>query len=288
MQGLAVSRQQLALPNVQLSTKVDEVTCKHISVIAVMACTGCAPTHQDVMTFLHADQFTTSGTTYRLGPTDSITVISPQAPEVSEQTIIRADGTVHLKLLGEVRVAGLTTHEVASKLQRELRAYYLDPTVYVTLARTSSRVFYLFGEVAGNGGGLDRSAASRPITGRDTVLNVLTKYPPTHNAWLSQIKVIRPGPTPSQNQEMIIDFSRMMVRGDLRKNVLLQEGDILYVPPTPLAWIGYRIQELLQPVAPAIQAYQTPAQIGNAGDVYNQDNGAGSSPDRTLGSLTLP
>lgn len=268
--------------------RVDQVTCKHISIIAVLACTGCAPTHQDVMTFLHADQFTTSGTTYRLGPTDSISVSSPQAPEVSKHTVIRADGTVHLKLLGEVRVAGLTTHEVASKLQRELRAYYLDPTVYVTLARTSSRVFYLFGEVSGSGGGLDRSAAARPITGRDTILNVLTKYPPTPNAWLSQIKVIRPGPTPSENQEMIIDFYNMMVRGDLRKNILLQEGDILYVPATPLAWIGYRIQELLQPVAPVINAYQTPAQIGKAGDVYKQDTGASSSSERTLGSLTLP
>ncbi len=266
------------------------MNCKHLSVVAVLLCAGCAPTHQDVMTFLPAEKFATSGTTHRLGPTDTISIISPQAPEVNDNVIIRANGTVHLKLLGEVRVAGLTTREATSKLQRELRAYYRDPVVHVSLSRTASRVFYLFGEIGANGGGRvasGRSATSRPITGRDTILNVLTSYPPTQNAWLSQIKVIRPGPTPDKNQEMVIDFFKMIALGDLRQNILLQEGDILYIPPTPMAWIGYRVRELLQPVAPVIQAYQTPAQIISADDVYADQDGDSNEP-RALGALTLP
>lgn len=264
--------------------------CAYFSGLASLLFVGCTPTHQDVMTFRHASNTVTSGTSYRVGPTDSISIIAPQAPEVNDNVAIRADGTIHLKLLDEVRVAGLTTREIASKLRHELRAYYQDPTVHVSLTRTASRVFYLFGEVSGTGGGAGRSVASRPITGRDTIMNVLTQFGPTQNAWLSQIKLIRPAVDPKDNQEIVINFFRMVAFGDMRQNYMLQEGDILYVPPTPMAWIGYRIREILQPVAPAIQAYQTPAQIISADDVYDSlgNSDGGDTRRRAVGGLTLP
>ncbi len=262
----------------------------YLSGLASLLFVGCSATHQDVMTFRHAGSTVTSGTSYRVGPTDSISIVAPQAPEVNGSVIVRADGTVHLMLLGEVRVAGLTTREISSKVRHELRAYYQDPTVHVSLVRTASRVFYLFGEVGGSGGGGGRAVASRPITGRDTIMNVLTKYGPTPNAWLSQIRLMRPATDPKGNQEIVINFHRMVALGDMRQNYMLQEGDILYVPPTPMAWIGYRIREILQPVAPVMQAYQTPAQIISADDVYsNLDSGdGGDTRRRALGSLTLP
>ena len=268
--------------------------CRAGIVGALLALVGCNPAHQDVMTFLPAADFSTSGATYKLGPTDMIRVISPQAPEVNETVRIAANGTVQMKLLGEVRIAGLTARETASKLRRELEAYYIDPEVHVSIIKAQSRVFYLFGEVTGGRGGAigggGRSASSVPITGRDTILNVLTKNPPSANAWLSRIKIIRPGKTPDENQEFRINFYNLIARGDMRQNVLLQEGDILYVPPTPMAWVGYRVRELLQPVAPAIAAYQAPAQIINADNVYDNLNGSSgaSSGSRVLGSVTLP
>ena len=264
--------------------------CGYFIGLVSLSFVGCAATHQDVMTFRHASNTVTSGTSYRVGPTDSISIIAPLAPEVNASVVVGADGTVHLNLLGEVRVAGLTTREIASKLRHELRAYYQDPTVHVSLARTASRVFYLFGEVNGVGGGAGRAVASRPITGRDTIMNILTLYGPTQNAWLSQIKLIRPALDPKDNQEIVINFFKMVAFGDMRQNYMLQEGDILYVPPTPMAWIGYRIREFIQPVVPAIQAYQTPAQIISADDVYDSiDNGdGGGTRRRALGGLTLP
>ncbi len=266
--------------------------CGYFSGLASLLVVGCAPTHQDVMTFRNASNTVTSGTSYRVGPTDSINIIAPQAPEVNDSVKVRADGTIHLKLLDEVRVAGLTTREIASKLRHELRAYYRDPTVHVSLASTASRVFYLFGEVGGSGGGTGggggRGVSSLPITGRDTIMNVLTRSAPSSNAWLSQIKLIRPAVDPEDNQEIVINFFRMVAFGDMRQNYMLQEGDILYVPPTPMAWIGYRIREILQPIAPVLSAYSAPAQIMSAGDVYDDAGSGDSSRRRAVGGLTLP
>ncbi|MCH7526129.1 MAG: hypothetical protein IID39_01710 [Planctomycetes bacterium] len=41
----------------------------------------------------------------------------------------------------------------------------------------------------------------------------------------------------------------MIKTGDTRMNILLEPEDIVYVPPTPLAWLGLKIQELLFPVS---------------------------------------
>jgi len=117
---------------------------------------------------------------------------------------------------------------------------------------------------------------------------VLTRNPPSMNAWLSQIKVIRPAYDPVDNQEMVIDFHNMITTGDLRRNILLQEGDIVYVPPTVFAWIGYRINELLQPVQPVITAYTTPDTIRDAGDVYDDDDDGGNDNNINVGRIFLP
>lgn len=249
---------------------------------ALMAQGACSPTHQDVVTFLDASEHVASGGAYRLAPSDAINIHSPQAPEIDTTTRIRPDGTVRLRLLGEVRVAGLTDREAAAKLQEELQMYYRDPVIHVSAADAKGSVFYLYGEVGRSG---DQDGGQRRITGRDTILNVLTSSPPTQNAWLSQIKVLRPGRTPDQNQELIIDFHKIIAEGDMRQNILLQQGDIVYVPPTVFAWIGYRIRELLQPVAPVLDAYTTPAQIMDAHDEYDDWNDDDKNDDNSSNLL---
>jgi hypothetical protein len=69
---------------------------------------------------------------------------------------------------------------------------------------------------------------------------------------------------------MKIDFDKMATSGDMRMNMLMQEGDILYVPPTPLAWLGLRFRELLFPITPALEAYTMPARFLDAQDDYDE------------------
>ena len=87
-------------------------------------------------------------------------------------------------------------------------------------------------------------------------------------AWKSQVKLIRPSAAPGERRELTVDVDKIMKTGDLRGNYLLQNEDIIYVPPTPLAWIGKRLQEILFPFSPVLNAYQTPANFMNATDVY--------------------
>lgn len=235
---------------------------------ALAALSGCATTHEQMVAFLRAHETEVSTGRYVVRPPDSITINAPGSPEVDGATqMVRADGKVALRLVGEVDVAGLTTEEIADKLKAQLSRYYVDPQVVVQIARYNSQFYYVFGEVA--------SPGPKRYTGRDTLVMALAEAQPNFLAWRSQIRVVRPGPDGAENHVIVVDLDHMLRSGDMAQNILLQEGDVIEVPPTPLAWVGHRVRELLYPIQPAVDAYVRPTAAVRATDVYQDEFGSG-------------
>ncbi len=223
-----------------------------LALLTTVCLTGCANRHEQLVEFLRAHEVEVSAGHYTVRPPDAITIHSPDVPEVDGATqTIRSDGKIALRLLGEVDLAGLTTEEAAAKLKRLLARYYVEPDVVVQVSSYRSQFYYVFGEVT--------SAGPRPFTGRDTLLKALAEAQPTFLAWRSHISVIRPSADAGERRTIQIDLDRMLKHGDLTEDFLLQEGDVIQVPPTPLAWVGHRIRELLYPVGPVMNAYTMPA-----------------------------
>ena len=245
-----------------------------IALAVVVACgvAGCGPTHGQLVEFLRSHELVTSTGHYTVLPPDAITVHARAAPEVDgvSQTV-RPDGKVAFRLLGEVQLAGLTTKEIAEKLEAQLSRYYVEPKVVVEVAAYRSQFFYVFGQVARPG--------AKPYTGRDTLLKALADAEPTFLAWRSQVRVVRPSPDEKQRKIIIVDLDEMVRSGDVNRNFLLQEGDIIEVPPTPLAWLGLRVRELLYPLQPAMRTYHEPTTVIRATDVYEDGFDTGSGGD---------
>ena len=231
---------------------------------------GCGPTHGQMINFLRAHDTVASTGHYTVYPPDMLTIHAPGAEEIDgTHQAVRPDGKIVLRLLGEVQVAGLTTLEIADKLKAQLSRYYVEPEVVLEISRYRSQFFYVFGQVA--------SPGAKPYTGRDTLLKALADAQPTFLAWRSKIRVVRPSPEPGEQKTIIIDLDKMVRSGDVQQNILLQEGDIIEVPPTPLAWLGLRIRELLYPIEPALQAYNRPASTIDSTREYRE--GFGANPE---------
>lgn len=215
--------------------------------------TGCGPSDQEIDSFVRSWESSVSAADYQVQPPDSIEISSAQAREIDgEVQTVRQDGKITLRLLGDVKVAGMTPVEISRKLESLLEKYYVDPQVNVRLRGANSKHYYVFGQVGHEG--------AYPCTGRDSLLSALALAQPTFIAHKSKIKVVRPSETDEKRQVITVDAERIMKKGKLEENILLQEGDIVYVPPTALGWVGLRFSELLYPVQPVASVAFMPAQ----------------------------
>ncbi|NOX58393.1 MAG: hypothetical protein GXP29_05975 [Planctomycetes bacterium] len=265
----------MKLPGRKLMTVV-------IALGALTVSTGCQSKHKDLVSFLKAHEHEVSAIEYRVGIPDVIEISAPQVLEIDHvRQTIRPDGKISLRLLGPVKVVGMTEKEIAAKIMRLLEPYYEDPKVQVRVTLHRSKKIYLAGQVRSGGGGgggnqgggvVADSWTSMPYTGRDTVLDVLAKGSMSFIAARTKVQVIRSSPHEDERRKIVVDIDRMIRTGDTSLNVLLQPNDIVLVPPTPLGWLGLRVQEVLFPFQPVIQAYNTPAGIIDSTDEYTNSD----------------
>lgn len=182
---------------------------------------------------------------YEVQPPDVIKVVAPRIKELDGvEMSVRPDGRVDFNLVGELYVAGKTSDQIAADLRRLASRYYsgesLDISVQIT--EFKSKMIYVFGQVEDPG--------PKPYTGNDTVLHVLADARLNTIAWPERIIVVRPHDDPSVKQKVTVDVKQMYETGQVNQNFVLENGDVVYVPPTPLAQFNITFNRLLFPVRP--------------------------------------
>ena len=223
-----------------------------LKVMALVALfiTGCYSSHkEDINAFLRPrDPEALSNHTYVLQPPDEIEIQSSKVPELHlQRQQIRPDGIVSFEELGEFNAAGKTPSELAHTIKQKVYTLYSVPgqrPVDVRIVTYKSKVYYILGQVYFPG--------MKVLTGRDTVLKALSDARPSNLAWLDRVQVIRPSDDTNVKPKIFeVNFKKMQAHGDTTKNVMLEEGDVIYVPPTVLARIGLLVEELVSPIGRA-------------------------------------
>lgn len=199
---------------------------------------------------------------------DQIVYADEYNPELAGALVVDIDGTVVLPEVGTVPVAGMTRTELEAFLTQKFSGYYTRTDVRVSRIGTGSKVFYIYGETALTG--------PRPFPGNLTVFEaVMLSNPDRVRANLGRVKVIRADP----RDPLIIVFDvRDMTRyGDSTYNILIQERDIIIIPPTLLAQIGNFLAALITPfttvfqqvIVGLFQLNNLDRQFGNQGNAFN-------------------
>jgi polysaccharide export outer membrane protein len=219
-----------------------------LSLITIIL-TGCFSSRpKDIEAFIKPYEVDVTAKSYTLQPPDEIEVHCSKVPEIHMQRQqIRPDGKVSFETIGEVEVAGKTPEQVADMLLVKILELYAltgDKPIDVRVVAYKSKVYYVLGQVYMPG--------PKVYTGRDNVLSALAAAQPNPMAWLERVQIIRPSSDKNIRPKIFeANLDRMMAHGDASKNVLLQEGDIIYVPPTVLAAVGLKLEELLAPIGRA-------------------------------------
>ncbi len=211
--------------------------------------TGCFSSHpRDIEAFLKPYQADVTCENYVLQPPDEIEIHCASIPELNAQRQrIRPDGKVGFETIGEIEAAGKTPEQLAEAIRQKASSLYTfvgDKPIEVRVIVFNSKSFYVLGQVY--------SPGPKLYTGRDTVMSAISDARPNALAWLERVQVIRPSADKNVKAKIFeVNFDRMAAHGELEKNVLLQEGDVIYVPPTVLAAIGLKVEEIISPIARA-------------------------------------
>jgi polysaccharide export outer membrane protein len=178
---------------------------------------------------------------YSMGPEDIVKISVLGHDDLTQTIVVQSDGTFIFPLVGRVKAGDLTPKELERKITTLLaQGFVRNPQVTVSVQEYRSKTVFVVGEVSRPG--------SYPLSGRMTVLELLSKAGPTSAAGV-EVVIVRPkvavqGPlippdlsgTPgAENADAArqADLIRVNIRdiqmGQLDKNVLVRPNDTLFV-----------------------------------------------------------
>ena len=176
---------------------------------------------------------------------------------------VALDGTINIEPIGRIWIAGMTVEEAEVHLTEKFAAYFTQSDVQVVLG-TAPKGFYVFGEVAKEG----RKQLKRDMTLFDVVMEA---SPKDNSANLGRVRLIRADPV----DPLVItaNLGQILTVGDSTFNPVIQENDIIVVPPTMLAQVGYFMSDLVFPFTTVFKTVFTGLfQLNNLGNKFNNNN----------------
>jgi polysaccharide export outer membrane protein len=177
-----------------------------------------------------------------VGAPDTLHVTILPDPTIERDVTVRPDGMISLDLIGDVPAAGRTIGQIASDVEQRIARFKRGATVTVLLVAAASNSVSVLGEV--------RAPGTLPLLKQTRVSEAIARVGgPVFTGSESNIRVVRSG----GGEAVVYRVNLSAIQnGDQRTNIVLAEGDIVYVPPTFWARIGYVVQAILFPFNPLL------------------------------------
>lgn len=188
------------------------------------ACAG-SQVSPSVMKSPSSEVFPTSGIPsavdeYRIGPLDELSITVFQEEDLSlEEVPVDASGNILFPLIGLVEASGKTSRQLAELIAQKMASRYLvDPQVLVNVAKSSSQVVTVEGQVTRPG--------RFDITGQMTLLTAIASAQgPTDTARLNEVLVFRT----ISGQRYAARFDLQAIRDGRAEDPLIRGNDIVVV-----------------------------------------------------------
>lgn len=162
---------------------------------------------------------------YHIGVDDIVQINVWRNPELSVTVPVRPDGKISIPLVGDIKAGGNTPMQVAAIIEKKLAKFVRSPNVAVILTELRSHEFLSRVRVTG----AVRNPVSMPFRQGMTVLDaVLGAGGVNEFAAANRAKLYRK--TGDRTEVFKIKLDRLLNKGDLRTNIVLQRGDVITVP----------------------------------------------------------
>jgi polysaccharide export outer membrane protein len=183
-----------------------------------------------------------------IGPRDVLDVRVLEDPTVTSRAVVNDDGQIILNVVGKIAVAGLTPHQVETKLKTALEAYITKATVSVQVSEYGSKPVSVVGAVVHPG----RIGANNGMT----LIQAITQAGGLTPGYGRELYILRTGNN-GLSEQLTIDIEELMVSGNPDLNVPLAPNDLINVPlDTPVTI--YVMGEVMRAGKALFRRSQTP------------------------------
>lgn len=170
-----------------------------------------------------------SKATYRIGPQDRLQITVWEHPELNDPggekimpelagKVVDENGELYYPYVGNIPVAGKTVSEVRTLLTRELSNYFKKVKLDIRVLSFQSHRAAVVGEVKTPG---VQSMTETPLTVAEAISRAGGV---TEDADMSNVALARDG------KAYKIDVLALYSKGNSTQNLLLKDGDVLFIP----------------------------------------------------------
>ncbi len=158
---------------------------------------------------------------YLIAPADVLEISIWGEKDLSRQLIVRPDGKVSFPLIGDIMVAGRTTTQVKSLVEKKIREFIPEASATVIVSQLGSLQYFVIGKVAKPG----MFNVSRTLTALQALALAggLTTF-----ADEDSISIIRY--EDGKVLRLPFDYTDIKHGKHLEQNILLERGDVVLVP----------------------------------------------------------
>jgi polysaccharide export outer membrane protein len=157
-----------------------------------------------------------------IGPEDVLEITVWREPDLSTmKAVVRADGKIGIRLLGEVQAAGLTTKQLQDRLHDEYSRYVAEPVVSVIVTDVKSQVVHIIGSVGHQG----FYNLGSPLTVMDLLARAggLADFAKKENIVIYRTE-------PGKQVRIPFNYKSFVEGKNLQQNIQLRSGDLIVVP----------------------------------------------------------
>lgn len=156
---------------------------------------------------------------YVLGPGDELQIRGWGMVDIDLTVNVDRQGTVYLPRVGSIKVAGVRYRDLQAYLKKEVNRVFTNFDLTVSVGQTRALQVYVVGNVSRPG--------TYTLNSMSTVLNALFfSGGPSAIGSMRDVQVKRGGSVLTH-----FDLYDVLVNGDKSKDMSLQDGDVIFVPP---------------------------------------------------------
>ncbi len=183
-----------------------------------------------------------ASSSYVLGPDDQLSVFVPDLEDsFTRPARVDLNGDVDLPLVGHLHAAGLTSEQLESELNHQLKKYLKEPAAVITITEFHSQPISVLGQVM--------SPGIHQIQGRKTLFEVLSIAGGLRPDAGSTVKITRDLkwgaiPLPNAHQDPTGRFSvasvgvkSIMNAANPAENIAIRPDDIISVPKAEVVYV---------------------------------------------------